>query len=69
MVRMDQGRLNKRVFDRIRMCKSVGGYVKQMREETEKLKITDKNCLDREQYGEKIKRNQGFCVKSRKTEG
>ena len=35
MVRMDQGRQ--------------GGYVKQMREETEKLKITDK----------KIKRNQG----------
>ena len=37
-VRMDQGRLNKRVFDRIREYKSVGGYVKQMREETEKLK-------------------------------
>ena len=25
-----------------------------MREETEKLKITDKNCLDREQYGKEI---------------
>ena len=47
MVRMDQGR----VFDRIREYKSEGGYVKQMREETEKLKITDKNCMDREQYG------------------
>ena len=31
MLRMDQGRLNKRVFDRIREYKSVGGYVKQMR--------------------------------------
>ena len=26
-----------------------------MREETEKLKITDKTCLDREQYGKKLK--------------
>ena len=26
-----------------------------MREETEKLKITDKNCLDREKYGKKLK--------------
>ena len=42
---IDQGRLNKRVFDRICEYK---------REETEKLKITDKNCLDREQYGKKI---------------
>ena len=25
-----------------------------MREETEELKITDKNCLDREQYGKKL---------------
>ena len=32
---------------------SVGGYVKQMRDEIEKLKITDKNCLDREQYRNK----------------
>ena len=48
MVRMDHGRLNKRVFDRIREYKSVGGYVKQMREETEELKITHKNCPDRE---------------------
>ena len=54
-VRMDQGRLNKRVFDRIHEYKSVGGYVNQMREKTEKLKITDKNCLDREQYGKKFK--------------
>ena len=53
MVRMDPGILNKRVFDRIREYKCVGGYVKEMREETEKLKITDKNCLDREQYGKK----------------
>ena len=53
MVRMDQVRVNKRIFDRIREYKSVGGYVKQMREETEKLKITDKNCLDKEQYGSK----------------
>ena len=37
MVRMGQGRLNKRVFDRIREYKSVGGRVKQMREETEKF--------------------------------
>ena len=35
---MDQGRLNERVFDRIRQYKSVGGYVKQMIEETEKVK-------------------------------
>ena len=56
MVRMDKRRLNKRVFDRIREYKSVGGYVKLMREEREKLKITDKNCMDREQYGKKIKR-------------
>ena len=55
MVRIDRGRLNKRVFDRIREYTSGGGYVKQMREETEKLKITDKNCLDREQYGKKLK--------------
>ena len=48
-------RLNKRVFDIIREYKSVGGYVKQMREETEKLKITDKNGLDREKYGKKFK--------------
>ena len=47
---MDQGRLNNRVFE----YKSVRGYVKQMREETEKLKMTDKNCPDREQYGKKI---------------
>ena len=45
MVRMDQGRLNKRVFDRTREYKSLGGYVKQMREETEKFKITDKKIL------------------------
>ena len=51
---LNEGRLNKRVFDRIREYKSVGGYVKQMREETETLKITDKNFLDR-----KIKRKQG----------
>ena len=50
MIRMDRGRINKRVFDRIREYKSEGGYVKLMREETEKLKI-QKNCLDREQYG------------------
>ena len=60
MFRMDQRRLNERVFDRIREYKSVRGYVKQMREETEKLKITDKNCLDREQYG---KKNEGTCGK------
>ena len=60
---MDQGTLNKRVFDRIREYKSVRGYAKQMREETDKLKITDKNCLDREQYGKKNKRNQGSCGK------
>ena len=48
MVRMDQGRLNKRVFDRSGEYKGVGGYVKRMREETEKLKI---------------KRNQGSCGK------
>ena len=52
---MDQRRLNKRVFDGIREYKSVGGYAKQMREETEELKITDKNCLDRENYGKKLK--------------
>ena len=51
MVRMD----NKRDFDRIREYKSVGGYVKQMREKTEKLKITDNNCLDRKKYGKKLK--------------
>ena len=56
MVRMDQAILNKRDFDRIREYKSVGGYVKKkMREETEKLKIIDKNCLAREQYGKKLK--------------
>ena len=55
MVRMDQGRLNKRVFDRIREYNSLGGYVKKMREETEKFKMTDKNSLDGEQYGKKIK--------------
>ena len=39
MVRMEHERLNKRVFDRIREYKSVGGgYVKQMREETEKVR-------------------------------
>ena len=32
---------------------TIEGYV--MREETEKLKITEKNSLDREQYGKKIK--------------
>ena len=57
MVRMDQRRLNKRVFDGIREYNSVGEYAKQMREETEELKITDnnrqKNCMDREQYGKK----------------
>ena len=63
MFRMDQRRLNERVFDRIREYKSVRGYVKQMRKETEKLKITDENCLDREQYGKKIKRNEGSCGK------
>ena len=47
MGNMDQVRLNKRVFE----YKSGRGYVKQMREETEKLKMTDKNCPDREQYG------------------
>ena len=59
MVRMDRGRLNKRVHEH----KSVWGYVKEMREETEKLKITDNNCLDREQYEKKIKINQGSCGK------
>ena len=44
---MDQGR----VFDRIREYKRVGGYAKQMREETEKLKTAWK------------KRNQGSCGK------
>ena len=34
---------------RSREYKSVGGYVKQMREEAEKFKITDKNCLHREE--------------------
>ena len=29
-----------------------------MREVTEKLKITDKNCLDREQYGKKLEEIQ-----------
>ena len=43
-----------RVFDRIHEYKIVGRYVKQMREETEKLKekTTDKNYPDREQYGQ-----------------
>ena len=44
MVRMDRGRLNKED----REYKSGGGYVKEMREETEKLKI---------------KRNHGSCGK------
>ena len=39
MVRMNQGILNKRVFDRILEYKSVGGCAKQMREETERLNI------------------------------
>ena len=55
MTRMDQGRLNNGVFDRICEYKRVGGYVEQLREETEKLKITDRNCLDTEQYGKKLK--------------
>ena len=46
---------NKRVLNRIHEYKSVGGYVKQMREETEKLKIWAKNCLDRKLYEKKIK--------------
>ena len=35
MVRMEQGRLKKRVIERIREYKRVGGYVKKMRQETE----------------------------------
>ena len=42
MGRIDQERLNKRVFDRIREYKSVGGYVKQMREELEE-KVIEEN--------------------------
>ena len=34
-----------------------------MREETEKLKITVKYCLDREQYGKFFLKNQGFWGK------
>ena len=51
---------HKRVFDRIRAYNSVGGYVKQKREETEKLKITDKNSQNREQYGTKLKEIKVF---------
>ena len=55
VVSMYNGRLIKRVFERIREYKRGGGYVKQMREETEKLKVTDKNCLDRQNYEKKLK--------------
>ena len=40
-----------------------------MREETDKLKIIDTNCPDREKYGKKVKRNQGSYGKYRKNEG
>ena len=52
---MDRGSLNTRVFDRLREHKSERGYKKQMREETEKLIITDKKCVDREQKLKEIK--------------
>ena len=40
-----------------------------MREETEKLKITDENCLDREQYGRKLKEIKVLVENKEKTEG
>ena len=40
-----------------------------MREETEKLKITDKNSLDREQYGNKLKEIKVLVENRKKTEG
>ena len=56
---MDQERLNKRVFDRIREYKSVGGYVKQMR----KVKNNRQKLPGQRTIGKKIKRNQGSCEK------
>ena len=40
-----------------------------MREGTEKLKITDKNCLDREQYGEKLKEIKVLVENKQKRKG
>ena len=53
----------------IREYKSVWGYVKQMREKTEKIKITDKTCLDREQYGKKLKETKVLVENKEKREG
>ena len=40
-----------------------------MREETEKLKITDKNCLDREQYGTILKEMKVLVENKEKRKG
>ena len=51
MVRMDQRRLHKKDFGRIREYKRVGGYEKQMREYTKKLKTAwIENNTERNQY-------------------
>ena len=40
-----------------------------MREETVKLKITDKNCLDREQYGKNLKEIKVLAGNKEKQKG
>lgn len=54
MVRMGQSRLNKQIFDKIWNYKGQGGYVKQMKEELKKFNIAEKDCLDRQEYRNKI---------------
>ena len=64
MVRMDSGRLNKQIFDKIYNLKSQNGYVRQMKEELGRLKITDEDCLYREKLRERL-HNIGVLVKER----
>ena len=42
------------IFDRLWNYKCQGGYVKQMKEELKKFKITEKDCLNRKEYRNKI---------------
>ena len=66
MVRMNQGRLNNRVFDRIREYNSVGGYEriwKTNEKGNRKVKNNRQKLPGKRTIRKKIKRNLGSCGK------
>lgn len=53
-VRRYPKRINREIFYKMRGYKSASWYIKQLKEETEKIKITDQDCFNRDEYRERL---------------